>query len=129
MMKKSVVIALLSLYLLGTTPLGELLKFPVLIEHFTEHKKNNPKMNFWDFLCLHYSKNSHHGKDLDRDMQLPFKVLSHNTSDLAFFPAADAESELPVKNIPAGKKQSLVYTGFIYTSIYLSSIWQPPKTC
>ncbi len=129
MMKKSVVIALLSLYLLGTTQLRELLKFPVLIEHFIEHKEDSPDMNFWNFLCLHYSKNSNHDNDFDRDMQLPFKTLTHNASDIAFFPTIDSESEVSVKNVPADNKQSLVYAGFIYTSTYLSAIWQPPKIC
>ncbi|MCG2612055.1 hypothetical protein LZZ90_11100 [Flavobacterium sp. SM15] len=128
-MKKSVAIALLSLYLLGTTQLRELLKIPVLIEHFTEHRKQNPIINFWDFLCEHYADYNHSDKDYDRDMQLPFKTLTHSASDLAFFPTIDFECELPVKKIPADNRQNLVYAGFIYTSTYLSSIWQPPKSC
>lgn len=128
-MKKSVAIALLSLYLLGTTQLRELLKFPVLIEHFIEHREDSPKMNFWSFITLHYSKNSNHDNDFDRDMQLPFKTLTHNASDLAFIPTLEVESDMSLKNIPADNKQSLVYAGFIYTSIYLSTIWQPPKIC
>lgn len=129
-MKKSVVILLLSLYLLGTTQLRELLKFPVLIEHFTEHRVISPNIDFWDFLCLHYSKSSDYDKDLDRDMQLPFKTFSQNyVYDIALLSDDDSEVFLISNIIPVEKKQSLIYEGFIFTSTYLSNIWQPPKSC
>lgn len=40
-MKKMFAIFFLSVYLISTTELSQLLKFPILVEHFIEHKEKN----------------------------------------------------------------------------------------
>jgi hypothetical protein len=51
----------------------QFIKLPVLIEHFREHRENNPQMTFWAYWNLHYKG---HPKDADynRDQQLPFQT-------------------------------------------------------
>ena len=68
-------------------------------------------------------------KDYDRDMQLPFKTPTHCISSIvpAFVPlmpeiSVDKPIELPEK------KKTFATDQFALSS-FLSSIWQPPKSC
>ncbi len=67
---------LLGAYLLASTPASEVLKLPVLIEHYLEHQKEAPEMGFWEYLALHYLSGIEYDADYARDMQLPFKNIS-----------------------------------------------------
>src|SRR5690606_38030001 len=74
-MKKMFAIFFLSIYLISTTEFSQLLKFPILIEHFIEHKEKNPKLSVVDFLVLHYNnhlENHPRDDDYDQDQKLPF---------------------------------------------------------
>ncbi|MCX6182126.1 MAG: hypothetical protein NT150_09385 [Bacteroidetes bacterium] len=72
-MKKLLAISLLSLYLLTLTEVGQLIKLPLLVDHFIEHKEKDQNLSLLDFLAMHYSHS--HTPDAD-DLKLPFK--SHN---------------------------------------------------
>jgi hypothetical protein len=50
-----------------------LLKLPVLFEHFSEHRKDDSEMNFWSFINLHYFEPLTYDQDYERDRQLPFQ--------------------------------------------------------
>lgn len=75
-MKKVLAIFFLSTYLISTTELGQLLKFPMLVEHYFEHKEKNPQISVMEFLVLHYEgnhlENHPHDDDYDQDQKLPF---------------------------------------------------------
>ena len=112
-------------YLFSATELGELLKIPQLFVHYTEHKTQNNKISFFDFLTMHYS-NDHGENDAD-DMKLPFK--SHDncsiTNNQVFFvhsfPIITIKSvESSLEKIKACKEE------FLFSS-FQSTIWQPPK--
>jgi hypothetical protein len=53
-MRRFVILFIIALYALGSTELHELLKLPVLTAHYIEHKQNDPKISFWDFIYEHY---------------------------------------------------------------------------
>ena len=105
-MKKWVSILLLSLYLLSTTELNQLLKLPVLIEHYLEHKNLNPEMTLVAFFKMHYD---HPVKDADykTDRKLPFII--HSTLSLVFTLNTDFSFEISgsdykyfhIQNIPS----------------------------
>jgi hypothetical protein len=69
--KKLISILLLSLYLISTTEVYQLLKIPTLIEHYWEHKKLNPEMSLTAFLKTHYENPVKDG-DYGKDQKLPF---------------------------------------------------------
>ncbi|UZJ63820.1 hypothetical protein OKW96_15525 [Sphingobacterium sp. KU25419] len=75
-MKKSIGIIFLIIYMFATTQLVEVVKMPILIEHFATYKGS-----FVDFLVRHYGG---HEKDADweTDMKLPFM----QSSDIMFAP-------------------------------------------
>ncbi|MCI3936313.1 hypothetical protein MQX03_03830 [Chryseobacterium aahli] len=124
-MKKWLSILLLSLYLVSTTELNQLLKFPTLVEHYSEHKKLNPEMSLLAFFKIHYD---HPVKDADykTDRKLPF--ILHSTLSLVFTLNSDFSFEIlgsdykyfKVHNIPA-------FDVDFYIKGYLHSIWQPPR--
>ncbi len=69
-------VVLLVGYLLSNTPAGEVLKLPVLFEHYREHRAEMPEIGFWSYIWLHYFSGVEYDADYARDMQLPFKSIS-----------------------------------------------------
>jgi hypothetical protein len=70
-MKKGVTIFLLVSMVSLQTPVGQLLKLPLLIEHFIKHQQQDG-VSLLAYLQDHYSED-HHDADLPEDEQLPFK--------------------------------------------------------
>ncbi|MFY7964271.1 MAG: hypothetical protein ACOVO1_05195 [Chitinophagaceae bacterium] len=129
-MKKIVAISFLSIYLLATTQLGQLLKLPAFIEHYNEHKAANTQLTLVDFLIIHYASGNVKDADYEKDMKLPFKTANENvfsiTSTVATPPLFSIETEHI--NFFEKKKQYFRNEYFISNSFF-SNIWQPPKTC
>jgi hypothetical protein len=126
--KKLVLLSLLVVYLNATTELFQLLKLPVLFEHFTEHKALNSSITFLDFLAIHYAGCDKPDADHERDMQLPFKShdgCSHGNI-IAFIPNFSGFILKP--NLGETKQLTLKEDMFV-SSEPIASIWQPPKFC
>lgn len=127
-LKRFIVILTLSLFILTVTECNQLLKLPVLLEHYIEHKTSNQDISFSDFLYMHYAGNDFNDQDQDRDMQLPFKSHSQFTSlDVQSLPLQP--ETISLKPVTRLSKSSTVYKRLNFQSSYLSSIWQPPKSC
>jgi len=86
---------ILTLVILDTSPLYQVLKVPSLIRHFTEHKALNQKISFVDFIAMHYWGDDLDDKDDDKDMQLPFKKFEIQQVNFVPIPPA---SEYCFKN-------------------------------
>ena len=122
-MKRILSIALISFYIISFTEVHQLIRLPLLVVHFIEHKALSRDITFFEFLELHYSTETAHD---DRDMQLPFKDCSHCV--------ASQTVVLPVFNIDL-KQEVVSYTPSVHTAFYkkfipsshLAEIWQPPK--
>ncbi len=128
LLKKYIAISLITAYLFCTTELHQLLKLPVLIEHFSEHKELNPNISFFDFLSMHYAATEDHDGDSNStDEELPFKshdnCISNNIS-IGNPPSIENFSFDPLsvfqKNIP-------IHSEAFIASSFLSNIWQPPQ--
>lgn len=74
---------MLSVYLAAATPLHELCKLPALLDHFQEHRREDPTISVLGFIVLHYLSGSPRDADYARDMQLPFKTLEITPLGLA----------------------------------------------
>ena len=72
-MQRRIAILFLGLVLITNLECYQFIKLPILIEHFREHRVDNPQMTFWDYWNIHYKG---HPKDADynRDQQLPFQT-------------------------------------------------------
>lgn len=118
--KIAAIILLLPLAL-TQTPLGQLLKLPVLIEHFDKHRKQDG-MSFWEFMNDHYT-NDHNDADRSEDDQLPFKTAMLQNIGFAVVPAALLTDFSLEFDIPAKVKLNDFYT----PQQHLCSIFHPPR--
>ena len=126
-MKHLAAIALLSLYLFGTTEACQLLKLPFLISHYVEHKEhNNSSISFIEYLALHYDGQSHSGDEHQNDNKLPFKtvddccIAGHTSLPVACIIAQTPICRLKASVFPVITSGNCInpYTGFVF---------QPPK--
>ncbi|MDN4013664.1 hypothetical protein QX233_14395 [Chryseobacterium gambrini] len=119
---------MLSLYLVSTTELYQFLKIPVLIEHYLEHKEQNPKLTIGSFFKIHYD-NPVKDSDYTKDQQLPF--VSHAAHlIIVCTPATPFTFQLSDKESnPIIKSKQTFYKSIFYNKDILNSIWQPPKSC
>lgn len=120
-MRTAATILLLVILSLTQTPLGQLLKMPVLIQHFYKHKKQDG-VSLLRFLKDHYSTR-HNDADQSQDDRLPFRTVMVQSVGFAVVPAGlkadfSLKLEVPEKVTP------------IDLSIprqHLSTIFHPPR--
>jgi hypothetical protein len=121
-LKRLLAISLLALYINSNTEFHEMLRLPILLEHYAEHKLQVKDMSFWEFLTMHYKTDLSHD---DQDNRLPFKDRSHSF--------AAPVMALPIQKIALEEKTPL--TEISHSSTYteasiascLHDIFQPPR--
>jgi hypothetical protein len=126
-LKKLLTILFLSVYLISTTELHQLMKLPMVFIHFSEHKKLDSQITFLQFLDMHYMHGSPKDKDYQEDMKLPFKT-DHNCVSTVFaayihqkkYTLTNKSTDISQIGIPLLKNQ------FILSS-FTTCIWQPPQ--
>jgi hypothetical protein len=113
--------------LISTTEFHQLLKLPFMVEHFIEHKQQNSKISFVDFLTKHYVSNNLIDDDYEKDMQLPFKSYEGCASMniLAFVP--NLVGDFVIKPHYVYFNTIIINHEDFLTSSFLPNIWQPPK--
>lgn len=124
-MRKAFTIFFLLLFVLAQTELHQLLKLPVLVEHFVEHRQVNPNITLLDFLKEHYQGHTVVDNDYQRDMQLPFKTADCLTA-ISFVFEAPFSIVLPAQ-VAEIKKEYNLHTGTFASSLALDNIFQPPR--
>lgn len=107
------------------TEFGQLLRLPLLVEHYLEHRKTHQDLGVGEFLMIHYSQQHQEGAN-DRDQQLPFKT-HHECAKLFSF-AAPLNKPVAL-NVPTClESENLAEpTAGILSSGFRSMIWQPPR--
>lgn len=123
--KKVAVVFLTALFFISNTEFHELLKVPVLIAHYLEHKSETPGLTLAGFFSTHYSGNNTKDEDFARDSQLPFKTAEHLSSTTTVF-LSHFDVKLPVPHFNNNVNLPLYRTSFASFQL-LSNIWQPPK--
>lgn len=99
-----------------------MLRLPILIDHFTAHKKLVGDISLWQFLVMHYNTNQSHDSD---DERLPFKDPGHSftASTLA----------IPINKIVLTETQFIAEVSHVsfyketFVSSHLNTIFQPPR--
>lgn len=131
-MKKWFAICFLTIYIASATDFAQLLRFPLLIEHYFEHKTKNPQLSVIEFLEIHYNgdhlENHPHDDDYDEDQKLPF--MMHTASYYAVFVCQPTvEVEIHNNSIPRKINTTPIRNDQFIDDTFLNSIWQPPKFC
>jgi hypothetical protein len=120
---------LLSAYLISITEFYQMLKLPLLLEHFYEHKNLNEGTTLWSFMIMHYTNNDVKYADHDKDMRLPFKS---NEGSVNIFSLSFIQNFTTVKLINPFEREInsyLIYNDHLINFTFFSNIWQPPKSC
>lgn len=125
-MKKFISIIVLFSYLSSYTEFRELLKLPLLVQHFSEHNSHDHSLSFSEFLCMHYLHTQDSDGDDAQDKSLPFKSHSNSTLNLTtnFHPLSNTIEIKSIETVIA--KLNINTENFSYSS-FPSTIWQPPK--
>ncbi|OLY92010.1 hypothetical protein SAMN05444008_106213 [Cnuella takakiae] len=123
-MRRIIAIFCLALLLFTNTELYQLVKMPVLLEHYQEHKAGG--MNLLGFLKEHYFNGGVRNPDYERDMQLPFKTPTH-IATIAFVLAVPEHPE--VVQAPVLEQEDIAYNTYAdwLPATYLQDIFQPPR--
>ena len=85
-MRKVVAIGMLLLLVTTHTELGQLLRIPLLLQHYSKHRTNNDGLSFLHFLKDHYTT-AHNDEDQAEDRQLPFKSAYDHPVSLLVIPS------------------------------------------
>jgi len=126
-LKRFTSILLLAVFTMPATEMHQLLKLPLLFEHFHTHRMEDPTISFIGFLRMHYDYTAQPDEDHDQDMRLPFKnrdaclassfpfMLHHPTTILS-----------PKIDLSILEPQAIVDEPLVPSSFF-ARIWQPPR--
>ena len=120
-MRTIATIFLLGLLTTSQTPLGQLLKLPVLIEHFYKHKAQEG-VSLTEFLNDHYST-EHNDSDQSEDQELPFKSLVLQNIGFAVLPHIFETDFVFAPDLPTKVMLQKFYT----PQQHLYRIFHPPR--
>jgi ABC-type Zn2+ transport system substrate-binding protein/surface adhesin len=128
-LRKTIAISFLLIFLCANTEIGQLLKLPNLAEHFFEHHDHEDEHNisFLDFVKSHYNDNHKHSDTdkHDEHQNLPFKTLNTNVNTVIAF--ENQPSIIFNKPISIAINNTVPYHKKFYTSNVFACIWLPPK--
>lgn len=120
-MRTPVTIFLLVLMVSIQTPVGQLFKLPLLIEHLIKHQKQYG-VSLFGFLQDHYSPD-HNDADLPEDEQLPFKNITFYTIGYAIVPGVFKTTVFIT--LPADRR--IIFPETYTPQQHLGSIFHPPR--
>jgi hypothetical protein len=120
-------IAILFLFItVMTTETGiQLLKIPMLVNHFTAHMSEGRSNNFTDFIKEHYSGNQHDDSDRQQDEQLPFKTVITESFYSLYVPVPSSI----LTQISFGHSKSQLSTLYSFNlQDHFKTIFHPPQS-
>lgn len=83
-------------FLSSATEIHQLARLPQLLQHFRQHRQEDPSLSLLGFLQMHYTDPHPNDQDDDNDQELPFKTggeIYH--IDTPVFGAARIETAAP----------------------------------
>jgi hypothetical protein len=126
-MRKAIGIFFLLIVTLSYTELHQLLKLPVAIEHFREHRRTDPGISFSSFLLLHYFNGDKQDADYKRDMQLPFKSSADCSQLILLSLIIPSHSGITIQPPVIDERNNFPVLQEGVYSCHLTDIWQPPR--
>ncbi|MDD3005047.1 hypothetical protein [Flavobacterium sp.] len=126
-MRQLIAIGLLFLYVFTSTEINELLKFPLLVQHFKEHQQAKGSLTFSQFVHEHYANGDIDDTDRDQDLKLPYKSIDFSNS--LFFTVLPNVISINLASTPDFYvlKSPVNFYRIVFLSHNFNNIWQPPK--
>lgn len=125
-MRKAAVYLLVAIYSLTLTEFHQLLKIPVLIEHFVEHHREDRSISLMSFLKMHYPGKFSMDDDYSKDQQLPFRS-SDCSATTAFIVLLPAIGQVLHPDYPEPRLVFLPEKENDYSFLNSRDIFQPPR--
>ena len=125
-MRQQAAILFLILHFFTNTELHQLVRMPVLLTHFSEHRASTSSLSFLEFLSLHYSDVANRHDTQKAHDQLPFQGKCE-ISLHALWVTIVCTQEIPDKLTPLDQSNKTLLPSFILPSNDGNNIWQPPK--
>lgn len=129
MLKKLICILFLGAYLISSTELRQFLKFPLLLQHYAEHRAQNHNLGIIEFLAEHYNDKGIIDLDYSKDQQLPFKSKTGYTGAVLSIGVPAAFFATAPKPVHSLDIERYIPNDDFISAVVLSSIWQPPRYC
>jgi hypothetical protein len=128
MLKRVSGIFLIVLHLNTSTEIAQVLRLPLLIEHFTAHRATDRQLTFFGYLREHYFTDTRNDPDYAADMQLPFKSSQAPITSfhLMTLPAAVMSDCYELRTSEPLIQHTPVYNTWIPRK-HCSLIFQPPR--
>lgn len=127
MVKKLLIYFLLFSYLTSFGEVRQVLKMPILIEHFISHKISNSDMSLYAFFKMHYIDEQIIDSDYKQDMKLPFKTHDFSSSTITLnIPPEKATINLQRHLVHVDNSNNFSYSEKYYPSVF-QQIWEPPQ--
>jgi hypothetical protein len=104
------------------------LKLPILINHYFEHKEENNHITFIDFIKLHYAETKHYAQH-HKEKQLPFKAIPQGVLNVVAINKTDFVESINYNFSCANYIKHTAHYTSKFVSYYTANIWQPPKVC
>lgn len=124
--KKYFAISLFCIYLFSTTEMNQLLKMPLLIEHYFDHKEENKDLTLFQYLNMHYTNPHPVDKNHEKDLQLPFKSHSDCSSAVSGNFILSERITLERPETETKRKRGVYKNQFLFDPL-LAKILQPPR--
>jgi hypothetical protein len=126
--KKAVAIFFVSIYMLSFSELHQFLRMPVLIQHFIEHRHQDPAISLLSFLNLHYIHQYVKDDDYQRDNQLPFRhtdcCVTYTT--ICCECPGNTVIEMPVRTTET-RNEYILHDEDNHSLLSVADIFQPPR--
>lgn len=106
--------------------LHELSKLPALVDHYQNHKQQQPHLSFLAFVELHYQNPDHHQQDSQTHHKLPFSSHHHLQTCAIQLAFEDHSICISCNLIPLQSISDVIYKEPVVAD-RTASIWQPPK--
>jgi hypothetical protein len=126
-LKKIASIFLILLFLFGSTEAYQLLKLPMLVNHFIKHKHEDASITFIGFLKMHYKKKIVVDDDFQQDMQLPFKTNDADGCLTASISLPSPRITIDILPTPVLKQKFAIHDEQVHPLLSEQKIFQPPR--
>lgn len=126
-MKKAASIFLITLFLFGSTEAYQLLKLPMLVNHYIKHKKGNTSLSFIGFLKMHYKKTIVVDDDFQQDQKLPFKTNDADGLLTASISFPSPRIIIEILPTPTVKQKFSIHNEHLHPLVSDQDIFQPPR--
>lgn len=124
-MRRVVAILCFFVYVLGTTEMDQVLRLPLLVKHYLQHKAESPGITMYAFFKMHYIDPQPFDDDYQQDMQLPFKRI-----DVRCIPQPSILPEIVASVIPRTVfyvPHYILYNEQHMPDWQLNGIFRPPQ--